>query len=63
MNNTPFSKIKNDIVTLINKIKASDPAQGLYLEENIVIDDTNETVTYMGEEGVIEDILSKSVIK
>lgn len=63
MNNTPFSEIKNDLITLINKIKDSDPVQGAYLEKHIVIDDKNETVTYTGEAGVINDILSKAVIK
>lgn len=63
MNNTPFSEIKSDLMTLINKIKDSDPAQGAYLEKHIVVDDKNETVTYTGEADVINDILSKAVIK
>ena len=60
-NDIPFSEIKRDALAMIEKIKASDPERGAYLEYHIVFDDKNEAMAYTGDAETIDAIIKKSI--
>lgn len=61
MNDTSFNEIKRDTEKMIEKIKTIDAEKGVYLEQHIIFDDKNETMSYTGDPEIIADILSKAI--
>ena len=62
MKDVPFSEIKMDTLAMIEKIKASDPERGAYLERNIIFDDKNEAMAYTGDTETIDAITKKAIL-
>lgn len=61
MIDTSFNEIKRDTEKMIEKIKTIDAEKGAYLEQHIIFDDKNETMSYTGDPEIIADILSKAI--
>lgn len=62
MTTPSFADIQKDTMAMIAKIKDGDPKLGAYLEDHIIFDEKNESMTYTGESEIIESILGRVII-
>lgn len=62
MDTKTYNEMKETSLSLIKKAKAKNADLGEYLEKHIILDDRNRSITYTGENGVIEKITEKAVI-
>lgn len=50
-------------INLFKKVRSVDPELADYLEQHFVMDDLHRTITYTGDDSVIDSMIQNSVIE
>jgi len=58
----PFTEMKQRVVALITKVKASEPERGAYLERHFIFDDKKETMVYTGKSEIMGGVLKNAIV-